>query len=335
MAKGPNQKLKLLYLADILLTESDENHPLSTEDLISRLEDNGITAERKSIYDDIRQLEIFGYDIVKGKPVNAKVGYYIGERDFELAELKLLADAVASSKFITEKKSAVLIGKLGKLTSKSLSGQIKRHVFVNGRVKTENESIYYNVDSIHNAIISSKQISFKYFRYSTEKNSYGKPKKIYRGQLRTVSPYSLAWDNENYYLLAYDETHCEPISSFRVDKMEDVRITDIPVVPLPENVDIKEYCKNVFGMYAGDKMYVRLRVDTELVGVLYDRFGKDISVLDNGDGTFNTHFETYAGPPLIGWIMQFSDKIEVLEPKLLRSAVCEQAKKIAQIYSDK
>lgn len=333
VAKSALQKLKIMYLARLFLEESDEEHPLTMEKILASLSEQGIKAERKSVYDDIEQLRLFGMDIVSVKGGGVSYGYYIGARDFELAELKLLADAVASAKFITQKKSDVLISKLGTLTSRSLSGQIRRQIFFNDRAKTGNESIYYNVDALHNAIAADKQVNFRYFNYGASKTPQGVPLRVYRGNMRTVSPYALAWDNENYYCLAYDENHPGKVSHFRVDKMENVTISYSPRLPLPNGMDIKEYGTRVFGMYACERIYVRLKSSNDLVGVIYDKFGTDVGITDNGDGTFTTRFETYVGPPLIGWLMQFGSRIEVLAPESLREEIEMQARRIAEVYA--
>ncbi len=333
VSKSALQKLKILYLARLFAEESDEEHPLTMDKIIASLSEQGIKAERKSVYDDIEQLRFFGMDIVGVKGGGVSYGYYVGSRDFELAELKLLADAVASAKFITQKKSDALISKLGSLTSRALSGQIRRQIFFNDRAKTGNENIYYNVDALHNAIAANRQVSFRYFSYGASKTPQGAPVRVYRGDTRSVSPYGLAWDNENYYCLAYDERHPGKVSHFRVDKMEDVALSDSPRLPLPNGINIKEYGARVFGMYACEQIYVRLKVSTELVGVIYDRFGTDIGITDNGDGTFTTRFETYAGPPLTGWLMQFGSRIEVLTPEPLREEIAKQAKNIAELYA--
>lgn len=206
VAKSSASKTENNVSCTFVFGRSDEEHPLTMEKILASLSEQGIKAERKSVYDDIEQLRLFGMDIVSVKGGGVSYGYYIGARDFELAELKLLADAVASAKFITQKKSDVLISKLGTLTSRSLSGQIRRQIFFNDRAKTGNESIYYNVDALHNAIAADKQVNFRYFNYGASKTPQGVPVRVYRGNMRTVSPYALAWDDENYYALPMTKT---------------------------------------------------------------------------------------------------------------------------------
>ena len=216
MAKSSNQKLKLLYIYDMLRSQSNEEHPVSTKALIEMLEQKGIRAERKSIYDDIEQLAEFGVDVIQ---IRSKVngGYYLGSREFEVPELKLLVDAVQSSKFITEKKSRELIRKIEALTNKYEAKDLQRQVYVASRVKAENEGIYYNVDTIHKAIQDNVQISFLYLEWNTNKQLV--PRK--GGQRYVVSPWALIWQDENYYLAAYES---EGIKHFRVDKMGQVEL---------------------------------------------------------------------------------------------------------------
>ena len=267
MSKSSNQKLKLLYLLKILFEKTDTDHTLTVPEMISELKKYDISAERKSIYDDLESLKTFGIDILCRK--TKTYDYYIASRSFELAELKLLADAVASSKFITEKKSRELIKKIGSLTSSHEAQYLKRQVYVAGRVKTINEKIYYNVDKLHQAISTNQQISFKYFEYTVDK------KKRYRndGNKYTASPYALMWDDENYYLISNYEKH-EGITHFRVDKMEDIEILDVKSIQ-NDDINIGEYAKKVFSMFGGEEAILRVMFDNSLLGVVIDRFGKN------------------------------------------------------------
>ena len=212
MAKSSGQKLKLLYLIKMLRENTDENHPMSTPDIIKYLENQGIHAERKSIYNDMECLADFGYDVVQ---VQSRLGggYYLGSREFELPELKLLVDAVQSSRFITTKKSRELIRKLEQIAGKNDAGKLQRQVYVAGRIKTENESIYYNIDAIHRAIQENRQITFVYLDWNLQKELVPRP-----GGDKCVSPWALIWRDENYYLAAYDSED-RVIKHYRVDKM--------------------------------------------------------------------------------------------------------------------
>ena len=329
MSKGSNQKLKLSYLTKIMLAKTDDEHALTMPQIIEELEKYDVTAERKSIYSDFADMtDKLGIEIIK-EQIGRETYYHVGAREFELAEVKLLIDAIQSSKFITQTKSRELITKIKCFVSEHQAKQLQRQVYINDRVKTMNESVYYNVDFIHTAINQNKKIRFKYFKWDISKKLVPR----HNGDWFVASPWALTWDDENYYCLAFDEKHPGKVTHYRVDKMENVTLLEEPRLPLPEGIDIKKYGARVFGMYACENIYVRLRATNDLVGVFYDRFGTDIGVCDNGDGTFTTHFETYAGPPLIGWLMQFGARIEVISPDSLRKSVEEQARQITELYS--
>lgn len=313
MAKSSNQKLKLLYIYDMLKRNSNEEHPVSTKSLIEMLENKGINAERKSIYDDIEQLIEFGADIIQ---IRSKTngGYYLASREFELPELKLLVDAVQSSKFITEKKSRELIRKLEELTSKHEATQLQRQVYVASRVKTDNESIYYNVDAIHKAIQDNVQISFTYLEWSTNKELV--PRKA--GKKYVVSPWSLIWQDENYYLAAYDD---EVIKHFRVDKMGQVNLekTKREGVETFEKTDLAKYASQRLGMYGGLEETVTLRLPNRLIGVVIDRFGKDISIRKEDDDHILVRIKVVVSGQLFGWLAGLGKEVVVTSPELVRA----------------
>ncbi len=316
MAKGPNQKLKLLVLRDILLKQTDESHGLTTNELIEKLEARGISAERKSIYDDLRMLENFGCDICSTRDKTTR--YYIGSRDFELPELKLLVDAVQSSKFITEKKSRQLIKKVGSLASSYDASKLQRQVFVSNRVKTPNEKIYYAVDTIHQAISENKQITFCYYEWVFEN---GKSEKIgkrarHDGRVYKVSPFSLAWDDENYYLVAFD-SDSQAVRHYRVDKMDKVLLTEEcrQGKDAFKDFDMASYSKSVFGMFGGESTDVCVKVKNHLVGVVADRFGKDVFVTSCGDEDFIFSAKVVLSPQFYGWLFALGDEAQLLSPE--------------------
>lgn len=323
MSKSPNQKLKVLYLLKILTEKTDTEHTLTVPDMIKELNKYNINAERKSIYDDIESLKYFGIDIVCRK--SKTYDYHIAERTFQLAELKLLADAVASSKFITEKKSKELIKKIGSLSSNYEAKQLARQVYVAGRVKAMNEKIYYNVDLIHQAIGISKQVSFKYFEYTLDKE------KRYRndGILYLASPYALTWDDENYYMISYYKKY-KSITHFRVDKMEDIEITEQDCHK--EDLNIAEYTKKVFSMYGGKEETVRIQFDNSLLGVVIDRFGKDTITYKVDEKSFIAILSVELSPPLWGWIFQFGNKVKIVSPEKVRAEFVEYLGKVVDNY---
>jgi len=323
MPKSANQKLKLLYLMRILLNETDETHMLTANELIAKLAGCGVSAERKTLYDDIEALRRFGLDVVMEK--SKSYGYFIATRDFELPELKLLADAVQASKFITEKKSMELIRKLEGLVSKFDAGKLRRQVFIQNRVKSMNESIYYSVDALHEAIAEGKKISFKYFDYNVQK------KQVFRRNEAPyiVSPAALAWNEENYYLIAFSDEH-GGITHYRVDRMSGVKKLDEQRDPAAAGFQLAEYSRKVFGMFGGEETDVRLRVNNQVTGALIDRFGKDVIMVPDGEQHFTVSVRVAISPVFLGWLFQFGELCQVLSPQSLRDELKRRAEELLQ-----
>jgi len=319
MPKSINQKLKILHLMKILQDNTDESHMLSVNELISKLAASGIKAERKTIYDDIETLRQFGVDIVMDK--KKSYGYYVASRDFELPELKLLADAVQSSKFITERKTLQLIKKLEGLMSRHDAGKLRRQVYVQNRVKNMNESIYYSVDTLHEAISEDKKISFKYSSYDAEK------KQVFRrgGKPYIVDPAALTWNEENYYLIAYSQER-GGITHFRVDRMSAVKKLSEPRCAEASGFKLAEYSKKVFGMFGGEEAEVKLRINNKIAGGVIDRFGKDIIMVPDGKNHFTIRVRIALSPIFHGWLFQFGDLCDVLEPQSLKNELKQKAK---------
>lgn len=310
VAKGSNQKLKLLYLLKMLIEKTDEANTMTINDMIAELERYGITAERKSIYDDLEALRHYGLDIATRK--SKTTDYFVAGRLFELPELKLLVDAVQCSKFVTHKKSNDLIKKIESLASNKQAQSLHRQVYVSNRVKTINESIYYNVDSLHASIAENKKVSFKYFDYDIKKE------KLFRknGDKYTVSPYALSWDDENYYLITFS-TKYNGFTHYRVDRMAEIDLIDEERDPLPERAhfDIAEYTKKVFNMFGGDEVTVQIQFDNSLVNAVIDRFGKDIVIGKMDDSSFNIWIKVAVSSTFFAWISQFGNKVKILSPE--------------------
>lgn len=324
--KNAHQRLKILYLYKILLEMTDEQHPLSMPEIISQLELYGITAARKALYEDLEALRAYGLDIVTVKGNTS--GYYVASRDFELPELKLLADAVSSSRFLTERKSAQLIKKIEQLSSIHEAKQLQRQVYVANRVKSMNERIYINVDVINRAIDEGKQIRFSYFDYDLNK------KKRYRSGKRTCHPYALAWDDERYYLIAYYEKY-DNISNFRIDRMESVEILNAPIKAKPKDFVVAEYMNSTFSMFSGEKQSVKLRFHNELVNAVLDRFGKDVSLMVDGDEHFAVRVNVKPTKTFFGWLFQFGDMAEIVEPYEVKEKYIEQLKSVLALTENK
>lgn len=310
MPKSEKQKLKLLYIMQLLTEKTDENHLVTTQDIIKYLAANEITAERKSIYTDMDLLIEYGMDIIKVKErTNA---YYLASRQFELAELKLLVDAVQSSKFITTKKSRELIGKLETLCSKNDARQLHRQVVVTNRNKTVNENIYYNVDMIYNAIAENVKVCFQYFEWSVNKQIQFRR----GGKLYEVSPWLLTWDDENYYLIAFD-SESGIIKHYRVDKMLKIKLS----VEKREgkeafkNFDIASYSQKTFGMFAGEEEIVTLCCKKELTGVIIDRFGKDVSMKKKDEEYIQVRVKVAVSRQFFGWLTGLGAAVKIESPE--------------------
>lgn len=308
MPKSDNQKLKIFYILDYLEQNSHEKHPIKAAELIQMLEKHhNILCERKTIYSDIAALQDYGVDIVSIPGKNG--GYFISSRNFEIPELKLLIDAVQSSRFLTEKKSKELIEKLCTQCSVHDAKLMRRDVLVSGRVKSMNESIYYNVDAIQEALAANRQITFRYFDWGMDK------KRKYRDKIYEASPYGLIQDNENCYLLAL--THEHGITSYRVDRMADIQLLDTARVPCPDLTGkaLNEKTNRLFQMYVGTETDVKLRFHRKLINVVYDRFGKDIMLIPDGDDFFTFTVKVAVSPMFLSWIIGFGKQAKILYPQ--------------------
>lgn len=328
MAKGSNQKLKLIYLMKILLEKTDESHSITMEEILSSLAGYGVSAERKSIYGDIEALRLYGLDIV-GEQRSRTYYYAVVGRQFELAELKLLVDAVQSSKFITAKKSHELIKKIEALASIHEASQLQRQVYVTKRIKTMNESIYYNVDSIHSAINANAQIRFQYFQWTVDKEM--QPKKD--GAFYQVSPWALSWDDENYYLVAYDGAAAR-IKHYRVDKM--LKIEQCAQrregKELFERFDMGIYARKMFGMFGGEEKHVTLQFPNHLAGVVIDRFGKDISLRKLDEKHFTIHVEVALSRQFLAWVIGLGEEVRIIGPESVVSMMREEVGRLSAQY---
>lgn len=313
MAKSAGQKLKLLYIIKLLTETTDEKHPASTADIIAYLEANGIHSERKSIYDDIAKLIDFGYDIIQ---VHSRLGggYYMAGRDFELAELKLLVDAVQSSRFITTKKSRALIKKLELLAGKHDAGKLQRQVYVAGRIKTENESIYYSIDRIHQAIQENRQISFRYMEWNLKKELVPRS-----NEQKQVSPWALIWKEENYYLAAFDSVD-GIMKHYRVDKMGMVELLQKQRegLELFSKMDPAVYSNQTFGMFGGDYETVTLQFPNRLIGVILDRFGKEADIRPMTDRVFRVRVKVAVSGQFFGWLSGIGREAVIVSPEKVR-----------------
>ena len=328
MPKGTNQKFKLYYLSRIMLEKTDDDHMIDMSEIKTALEAYGVTADRKSLYDDLEALRVLGVDVI-GEKVGRNYYYHVGGKQFEIAELKLLVDAIQSSKFITEKKSKELIKKLTDMASHYEATQLKRQVVVQGRVKTMNESIYYFVDDVHRAIAENKKIRFEYMKWNEQKKMVRRKDGSY-----TVSPWALTWDDENYYLIAFDE-EAGCIKHFRVDKLKSIEVLD----ELREGKEefkafnLAKYAKMSFGMFGGKSTKVKIAFDNEMAGVFIDRFGRDISIYPaDKKGWSEITVEVAMSDQFLGWIFALGPKVKILSPEEVVDRYRKELKEMVKLY---
>lgn len=323
MARTENQKIKLLALKEILLQKSDEEHPLSRKEITALLEERGIQAERKSIYNDVNLLSDIGLDVIKTGGRNCT--YFIGEREFELAELKILVDVVQASNCLSEKRSNELIKKLENQASVYQAKKLQRNVVVANRAKTNNENVLYNVDLVHSAMNDNKKIVFKYYEWNLEKKLIARK----NGQKYEVSPWRLVWDDENYYLVGYDHL-AKAIRHYRVDKMKEIEIQEDNREgrDIMESFDLASFSKATFGMYAGEETIVSLYADNSMCGVIIDRFGTDITMRPINDKIFEARVKVNVSPQFYGWLCALGKKVDIHSPEKVKKEYIDYLKDI-------
>lgn len=328
MPKGTNQKFKLYRLAQIMLEQTDEEHYITMPEILEALGRYEITADRKSIYTDLRDLEQLGIE-VEGEPVGNRYHYHVIDRPFELAELKLLVDAIQSSKFITEKKTNELIRKLEKLVSRHDAMKLQRQVYVSGRIKTMNESIYYTVDAIHNAISENRKIRFQYFQWNVKKEMELR----HGGAYYQVSPWGLSWDDENYYMIGYD-SDAGQIKHYRVDKMLHIQMSEEKREGREsfKKLDMAEYSRKSFGMFGGKEQQVKLLVDNRFAGVIIDRFGKDVMLIPADEEHFTVNVEVHVSGQFLAWVISLGNGVKILGPGEVTAMMQEEIRRLGEQY---
>lgn len=321
-------KLRTLRVMQILHDRTDENHILNATDITNILENEfGMKTDRRTIYSEIDTLQTFGLDIIQKK--GKTPGYYLADRQFELPELKLLVDTVQSAKFLTEKKSRELIRKLEHFCSRYEAEQLTRQVVIINRPKTNNETIYYNVDYIHTAIHENKKISFQYANWTPKKEMCLKR----NGAYYVVSPWALTWDDENYYLVAYEE-QSDMIKHYRVDKMQSMSVIEEARLGKEsfEDFNMADFAKKTFGMYGGHDMDVILLCKNELAGVVLDRFGKDVWMMPVDDKSFKVRVKVSVSPQFFGWLTGIGAEMQILGPEEVKEEYAQYLRKILQNY---
>ena len=328
MAKSENQKQKILVLLDLFKSKTDEEHGVTTSDIIDYLAEHGIKAERKTVYADLNTLKEYGYEISKEKK-DGNYYYTLLDRDFQLPELKLLVDAVQASEFISAKKSSELIKKIENLASVYQAKQLQRQVFVSNRIKTNYENVYYNVDELNLAINENRKIKFDYYEWNLSKEMVLRK----NGHKNDISPWSLAWDDENYYLVAFDG-NSGIIKHYRVDKMRKIEILDEARDGREEfeEFDAAKYAKKVFGMFTGDEQRVKIQFANKLIGVVIDRFGQDIMIIPKGVDQFVVNVNVKVSNMFLGWIIGLGDGAKILEPESVVDEVKQITERLKEQY---
>lgn len=328
MAKGENQKLKMLYLVKIFTQYTDDQHSLTMQEIIKKLESYEVSANRKTLYLDFAELEHYGLDIISEK-IGRNTYYHLGKRQLELPELKLLVDSVQAAKFITDKKSNQLIKKLENLVSTYEAKQLQRQVVISGRIKTPNKLVYNNVDTIYSAIADSKQITFHYFQWDIKGNQVLR----HDGALYQVSPWCLMWDDEYYYLVAYD-SEADKIKHYRVDKLKDLDVVEVKREGQKafKNFDMAKYSKAVFGMFGGEEACVTLECCNDKVGIIIDRFGMDVTRIPKDENTFSVHVNVIPSNQFLGWIMSLGEGVKITGPYTVVQKMQDEVRRLTAQY---
>ena len=328
MPRGSNQKFKFTYLMKIMTEKTDDEHSLTMPQILEELEKYEVSAERKSIYEDFKDMSNFGIEVIKEQK-GRETFYHIAGREFELAEVKLLIDAVQSAKFITQKKSKSLISKVKNFVSEHQAKQLQRQIVINDRVKTMNESVYYNVDDIHTAINQNRKIKFKYYKWDIDKKLVER----HGGSYFFVSPWALLWDDENYYMIAFDDWD-NKIKHYRVDKMMYIEVGNDERAGKEEfkNFDMAKYSKATFGMYHGEKTKVCIKFANHMCGVFIDRFGKDTLFRKIDEKHSELIADINVSPQFFGWIFSLGNDVEIVSPKEVVNELREYTKKFIMKY---
>ncbi|MDO4486382.1 MAG: WYL domain-containing protein [Bacillota bacterium] len=300
-------KKRLLLILELLYKTTDEENPISTVGIMKYLEKKGLSIDRKTLASDIKTLTEMDYDIVTIKSSPNK--YFWGNRTFEIPELKMLIDAVSSARFITKKKSKELIEKIATLAGDAQYENMNRHIVATGRAKSDNKKLYYIVDTISEAINKKKKIQFKYTEYNADKE------KVFRhdGEVYTVSPYVLYWNEDYYYVVGYYDKR-EMVAAFRVDRLHTPKVIDEQAVPKPKDFNIDDYANKIFKMFDGEEAIVELECENHLMKYIIDHYGGNIETNRNSQNTFIAKVPATLTPTFYAWVFQFSGGIRIISP---------------------
>lgn len=321
------QKLKMLHLVQILEQETDDDHGLTVPQLIEKLGERGVRVDRKTLYEDLKCLAEFGYDVQSYQ--RSKLERGLASRDFQEGELLLLADAVQSSRFLTAKKADELVGKISKLGSRHMARDLSKKIHVEGRIGTQNESVYYNIDAIQRAISARKKIEFRYFRFDENKQRVEKRE----GRVYVETPVHLFYMENFYYLVVWNDKH-ERLVPYRVDRMRYIDVSEEDATRNEEiaTFDAAKYQHRIFGMYNGDPVSVTLLVKAGAMGPVIDRFGVDVHAVPVEEGLARVNAVVLEAPTFYGWLAQFGDSVVIESPEHLRESYAEHLKKTLEVY---
>ena len=297
---------RLLHLADILNRRTDDEHPVTVNEIIDRLTADGFHATRKTVFHDIDILTEH-MDIICNKGKENQ--YFVGDRIFELPELIMLVDAVQAARFIPLKRSQTLIAKLSSLASVHQADSFNRHLYIERQIKTTNDKMLYTVDMLYTAMNSGRQIAFQYFEYTAEKKKVPK----HGGRVYRFSPYALIWNSDSYYIIGHSDSHGK-IAKFRVDRMATPELLKLPAIPKPKDFCVEEYAKSVFQMYDEETRTVILRCENSLMKSMIDRFGTQVKTTITDDQHFAAEVEVSVSPTFFGWVTGFAGRMEITAP---------------------
>lgn len=329
MTKGINQKLKMLYLEEIFEKETDDDHSLTLQEITEKLHEKGVNADRKTLYTDFEELRNFGMDIICSND-GRNCAYHLGNRRFQIPELKLLVDSVQAARFLSDEKSHKLIGKLEGLASREQGKSLQCQVVIAGRVKTPNETVYLTVDRLNQAINANVQVRFHYNRWNAKKQLVPRN----NGNWFQVSPWLLILSEENYYLAAYYAETGE-IRHYRVDKITDLELLEGQPREGQEaydQLDIPKYTDVHFGMFNGEQTQVEPKIHNDKVGIFIDRFGQNIMLVPDGPDQVRLTVKVDVSAQFLGWIMALGPGVEITRPEWVREKMAQEAERILGVY---
>lgn len=332
MAGVQNSKLKLLVLADIFEKQTDEENPLNATELSEKLQNLGVPAERKSVYKDIEVLREFGYDIIKSSD-RGNAGYFLGERKFQEAEIRLISDAVQAANFISANKTAELVNKLESFLSEKQSKVLHSQVYVEKRPKTSNERIYYTISELDKAINKNLKVEIVYQkRKITEEFKTATEEKLHK-----VSPYALIWSNDSYYLICNNEKY-DNLMHVRIDRISSVTVTKEKARHFSEvsnysnKFDAADYANKSFNMFSGEPKPIQLICNNDLLDVMLDRFGKSVKIQKHDGTSFILKTNAAVSNGLVAWILQFGSRVKVKSPNDLIYEIKKAAEETYKLY---